>query len=65
MDRTEFKSQQHIRDALAKGEDVFGRPNFFIRYIDIDETFPVYIREKAEELQHLIINKEESTVIPS
>ena len=46
-----------VTDQIKDGKDIFGRDAKFIR-CEIDESFPVYIRENQEELSYLIMQEE-------
>jgi beta-1,4-mannosyl-glycoprotein beta-1,4-N-acetylglucosaminyltransferase len=55
MDRQEYKTREHILEALSQGKDVFGRPGFAIRYVPVDYRFPVYLRQHQERWRNLIM----------
>jgi beta-1,4-mannosyl-glycoprotein beta-1,4-N-acetylglucosaminyltransferase len=55
MDRSEFKSREHVLEALRQGKDVFERPNFSVRYVKIDKSFPAYIQQHPDRWPHLIM----------
>ena len=46
-----------VTDQIKDGKDIFGRDAKFIR-CEIDESFPVYVREHQEELSYLIMQEE-------
>ncbi len=46
-----------VTDRIKGGKDIFGRDAKFIR-TEIDETYPRYIREHQDELEFLILKKE-------
>lgn len=46
-----------VTDQIKDGKDIFGRDAKFIR-CEIDETFPIYIREHQKELDFLIMHEE-------
>lgn len=46
-----------VEDKIKDGEDIFGREAKFVK-VEIDETFPVYLREHQEEYAHLILKDE-------
>ncbi len=48
-----------VTDQIKDGKDIFGRDAQFIR-CEIDESFPVYIRENQEELSFLIMQEEKA-----
>jgi beta-1,4-mannosyl-glycoprotein beta-1,4-N-acetylglucosaminyltransferase len=53
---TQFNTPETIRlidERVANSQDVLGR-TFRFRTVDIDETYPVYIRENQDKLRHLI-----------
>ena len=54
-------NQKHILkeavDRINDGRDMFGRDARFIR-VDIDESYPLYVREHQDELKHLIKDKD-------
>lgn len=47
----------NVTDQIKDGKDIFGRDAKFIR-CEIDESFPVYIRENQKELAYLIMQEE-------
>ncbi len=47
----------NVTDQIKDGKDIFGRDAKFIR-CEIDESFPVYIRENQKELSYLIMQEE-------
>ena len=49
-----------VTDQIKDGKDIFGRDAKFIR-CEIDESFPVYVREHQEELSYLIMQEEKET----
>ena len=49
-----------VTDQIKDGKDIFGRDAKFIR-CEIDESFPVYVREHQEELSYLIMQEERAT----
>lgn len=49
-----------VEDKIKDGKDIFGRDARFIK-VEIDETFPAYLREHKDEYAHLIL-KDETTV---
>ena len=46
-----------VTDQIKDGKDIFGRDAKFIR-CEIDESFPIYIREHQKELEYLIMQEE-------
>ena len=46
-----------VTDQIKDGKDIFGRDAKFIR-CEIDESFPVYVREHQDELSYLIMQEE-------
>lgn len=46
-----------VEDKIKDGEDIFGREAKFVK-VEIDETFPAYLREHQEEYAHLILKDE-------
>lgn len=50
-----------VTDQIKDGKDIFGRDAKFIR-CEIDERFPVYIREHQKELEYLIMQEEKPVV---
>ena len=46
-----------VEDKIKDGEDIFGREAKFVK-VEIDETFPAYLREHQEEYSHLILKEE-------
>lgn len=46
-----------VEDKIKDGEDIFGREAKFVR-VEIDETFPAYIREHKAEYAHLILEED-------
>ena len=49
-----------VTDQIKDGKDIFGRDAKFIR-CEIDESFPVYVREHQDELSYLIMQEEKET----
>ena len=49
-----------VTDQIKDGKDIFGRDAKFIR-CEIDESFPVYVRDHQEELSYLIMQEEKET----
>lgn len=49
----EYKNPERIKQALEKGEDIFGR-DFHYTFIPLNDIFPSYIIENQEKFQHLI-----------
>lgn len=47
---------KEARDRLILGQDMFGRNAHFVR-VDIDETYPEYLRENLKEYDYLILPK--------
>lgn len=55
----EYNSKRYLSEAMDRllcGEDIFGRDAKFIR-VEIDESFPVYLREHKDEYGFLIAPK--------
>ncbi len=53
----EYNSRDFLaeaQDKLILGQDIFGRAAEFIR-VEIDDSFPAYLRENQEEYAHLIM----------
>ena len=53
----EYSSPKYINEAVDRllcGEDIFGRDARFIR-VEIDESYPEYLRENLTEYQYLIL----------
>ncbi len=53
----EYNSQDTLAEAVDKlvlGQDIFGRDAEFVR-VDIDESYPDYLREHQEEYDYLIM----------
>lgn len=53
----EYNSRDFLaeaQDKLILGQDIFGREAQFIR-VEIDDSFPPYLRENQEEFAHLIM----------
>ena len=46
-------------DNIKDGKDIFGR-NASFRRVEIDETYPEYLREHQDEYEHLILREETS-----
>ncbi|MCH5261477.1 MAG: glycosyl transferase GT17 family protein [Lachnospiraceae bacterium] len=46
-----------VEDRIKDGEDIFGRQAEFVR-VEIDESFPVYLREHQGDYAHLILQEE-------
>lgn len=44
-------------DNIKDGKDIFGR-NACFRRVEIDETYPAYLREHQDEYEHLILREE-------
>ena len=42
-----------MQEAINSGKDVFGR-NFTYKFIQVDNTFPVYIIKNQDKFEHLI-----------
>lgn len=56
----EYNSREvlsNAADQIKDGKDMFGRDSAFER-VEIDETFPKYLREHQKEYSHLILQKE-------
>lgn len=49
-----------VVDKIKSGQDIFGRDAIF-KKVEIDDTYPIYIREHKEEFKHLILEEENST----
>lgn len=52
----EYNTSRYLTEALDRllcGEDIFGRDARFVR-VEIDETYPVYLREHLEEYDYLL-----------
>ena len=47
---------REIMDRLVLGQDIFGRDARFER-VEIDDTYPVYLREHLDDYSHLIMPK--------
>lgn len=55
----EYNSNRYLNEAVDRllcGEDIFGRNAQFKR-VEIDETYPVYLREQQEEYEFLMAPK--------
>lgn len=48
-----------VADRIKDGKDIFGRNASFVQ-VEIDETFPEYLRENQEEYSFLILKEEPS-----
>ena len=48
-----------VEDKIKDGKDIFGRDAQFVK-VEIDETFPAYLREHKEEYAHLILKDEKA-----
>jgi len=61
-----YKNRERIEQAIAKGEDIFGR-DFKYRSVPIDGTFPRYVQKNQDRFQHLIapVQVEGELVVPS
>ena len=46
-----------VADKIKDGKDIFGRNASFVQ-VEIDETFPEYLRENQEEYSFLILKEE-------
>lgn len=46
-----------VADRIKDGKDIFGRNASFVQ-VEIDETFPEYLRENQEEYSFLILKEE-------
>lgn len=46
-----------VEDKIKDGKDIFDRQAEFVR-VEIDESFPLYLREHKEEYAHLILQEE-------
>lgn len=46
-----------VEDKIKDGEDIFGREAKFVK-VEIDESFPKYLREHQNEYEHLILKEE-------
>ncbi len=51
-----------VDDKIKDGEDIFGRDACFVQ-TEIDDTYPVYLRDHQEEYAHLIKQKESKGTI--
>jgi len=51
-----FKDPARIEKAMLEGKDLFGRSNKWW-FVDIDETYPNYIRENQDKLSKMIFSK--------
>lgn len=52
----EYNESKYLKEAVDRllcGEDIFGRDAVFIR-VDIDETYPDYLREHMDEYDYLL-----------
>lgn len=55
----EYNSKRYLNEAVDRllcGEDIFGRDAQFVR-VEIDESFPAYLREHREEYDFLVAPK--------
>lgn len=48
-----LRDKAALKDIIERGEDLFGRP-FRYQFVDIDDSFPVYVREHPERFAALI-----------
>lgn len=46
-----------VEDKIKDGKDIFGRDAEFVK-VEIDESFPQYLREHQKEYQHFILSDE-------
>lgn len=46
-----------VEDRIRDGKDIFGRQAEFVK-VEIDESFPTYLREHLEDYSHLIMREE-------
>lgn len=46
-----------VEDRIKDGEDIFGRQAEFVK-VEIDGSFPTYLREHQEDYDHLILQEE-------
>lgn len=46
-----------VEDKIKDGEDIFGREAKFVK-VELDDSFPEYLREHQEEYSHLILSNE-------
>ena len=51
------RSLSDVADKIKDGKDIFGRNASFVQ-VEIDETFPEYLRENQEEYSFLILKEE-------
>lgn len=54
--KEKFKDPQNIEQAIAEGKDILGR-KYSYKFINIDETFPQYIRTNQDKYPKLIKKK--------
>ena len=51
-----FKDPTRIEQAMREGKDLFGRSNKW-DFVDIDDSFPEYIRNNQDKLSHMIFTR--------
>lgn len=56
--RDEFKNPRRIEELMRKGRDLFNRDIEF-KVVEMDETFPAYLRENVERFGGLIRRRDE------
>ena len=49
----EFKNPERIKEAINRGEDIFGR-GFSYRFVKLDDTFPKFIVDNKDKYNHLV-----------
>tara|TARA_B100000767_G_C19745437_1_gene528264 strand:- start:34 stop:234 length:201 start_codon:yes stop_codon:yes gene_type:complete len=54
FNKNELIDESHIKKKIANNEDIFGR-DFDLKKINIDETYPTFIRENKNVLKNWII----------
>jgi beta-1,4-mannosyl-glycoprotein beta-1,4-N-acetylglucosaminyltransferase len=54
--KEKYKDAKAIEIAIEKGDDIFGR-EFSYHFVQLDNTFPLYILENLDKYSHLINSK--------
>lgn len=58
-----FLNKENIENCIIKGKDLFGRKNFKLLPVKIDESFPEYIRENVNKYNNIIFPYPENNLI--